>query len=123
MGQKLIIADDDPLVTQMFQAHLQRSGYEVFTAANGLEAIELAARELPQLIIMDIMMAEMDGLTAIRQLKKSEATKDIPVIAITTNSLAMAQKEAELAGATAFLMKPFSPGRLLAEIQRLVPAA
>src|SRR5580765_727351 len=109
MGQKLIIADDDPLVTQMYQAHLRRAGYEVFTAGNGREALELAARELPQLIIMDIMMSEMDGLSAIRKLKLLEATKDIPVIAITTNSLPMAQKEAELAGATAFLMKPFSP--------------
>ena len=59
----------------------------------------LAERELPHLIVMDIMMSEMDGLTAIRQLKKTEATKDIPVIVIATSAHRMAQQEAELAGA------------------------
>jgi two-component system alkaline phosphatase synthesis response regulator PhoP len=123
MAQKVLIADDDPLVTQMFQHHLQRAGYDVLTAQNGREALELATRELPQVIVMDIMMSEMDGLTALRQLKKAEVTKDIPVIAITTNALRMAQQEAELAGAAVFLMKPFSPARLLDEVRRLIPEA
>jgi CheY-like chemotaxis protein len=123
MSQKVLIADDDPLFTQMFEHHLQRAGYDVLTAKDGREALEVATRELPQLIVMDIMMSEMDGLTALRQLKKAEPTKDIPVIAITTNALRMAQQEAELAGAAFFLVKPFSPAQLLAEIRRLIPEA
>jgi CheY-like chemotaxis protein len=123
MAQKILIVDDDPLMPLLLQHHLERAGYQLCTAQNGRQAIEVATRELPQLIVMDIMMSEMDGLTAVRQLKKTEATKDIPVIVIATSAHRMVQQEAELAGAAVFLMKPFSPARLLADIRRLIPEA
>jgi len=123
MGQKILIVDDDVLIHQLYQHHLQRAGYEVIAATNGVEGIEVAARELPQLIIMDVMMEGMDGLAALRELKKMEATSAIPVIVITGNVAAheAARHESELAGAALFLTKPFSPARLLSEVQRLVP--
>src|SRR6267378_6105206 len=121
MAQKVLIVDDDPLIPLLLQHHLERAGYKMISAQNGRQALEVAARELPRLIVIDIMMPEMDGLTAVRQLKKTEATKDIPVIVIATSAHRMVQQEAEVAGAAVFLMKPFSPARLLAEIQRLIP--
>jgi len=121
MAQKVLIVDDDPLIPLLLQHHLERAGYQVIGAQNGRQALEVAARELPQLIVMDIMMPELDGLTAVRQLKKNEATKDIPVIVIATSAHPMVQQEAEVAGAAAFLMKPFGPARLLADIRRLIP--
>ena len=123
MGQKILIVDDDSLTPRLFQRHLEKTGYQMLAAANGREAVEVAERELPHLIVMDIMMSEMDGLTALKQLKKIEATKNIPVIVISANAHPMAKQEAETAGAAVFLTKPFSPSQLLAEIQRLIPEA
>jgi two-component system chemotaxis response regulator CheY len=70
---------------------------------------------------MDIMMPDTDGLAALRELQKSDATKSIPVIIITASSHNMMRKESEACGAAIFLTKPFSPTQLLNEIRRLVP--
>jgi len=117
---KILVVDDEPIVHRLLQHHLERAGYEMIAASNGREALELAGREGPQLIVMDIMMAEMDGLTALRQLKKEEQTKAIPVIMITANPHYAAQQESKASGADVFLTKPFSPSQLLSEISRLV---
>jgi two-component system chemotaxis response regulator CheY len=93
----------------------------MLSAMNGHEAIEVASRQPPDLIVMDIMMPGIDGLAVLRELKKADATKAIPVIIITANSHFMAGKESETAGAAIFLTKPFSPTQLLNEIRRLVP--
>ena len=77
---KILIVDDEPIVHRLLQHHLERAGYELLAATNGREAIEMATREEPELIVMDVMMAEMDGLTALRRLKKDDDTKGIPVI-------------------------------------------
>jgi CheY-like chemotaxis protein len=122
MGAKILLADDEPLVQRLMERHLERAGYEMLSAFNGKEAVETATRESPQLIVMDIMMAEMDGLTALRQLKQREGTRAIPVIMITANPHDIARQESVAGGAAAFLTKPFSPARLLQEIQRLVPS-
>ena len=70
---KILIADDDTLMHMLYRHHLERAGFQVLTATNGREALEVAARELPQLIFMDIMMPEVDGMTALRELKKADA--------------------------------------------------
>jgi len=118
---KILVVDDEPIVHRLLQHHLERAGYEMIGATNGREAIEMATSQSPQLIVMDVMMAEMDGLTALRSLKKDEETKAIPVIMITANSHYVTQQESEAAGASLFLTKPFSPGKLLTEIRKLVP--
>jgi CheY-like chemotaxis protein len=118
---KILVVDDEPIVHRLLQHHLERAGYEMIGATNGREALELANSEAPQLIVMDVMMAEMDGLTALRSLKREEDTKEIPVIMITANSHYVTQQESEAAGASLFLTKPFSPSQLLNEIRRLVP--
>jgi len=118
---KILVVDDEPIVHRLLQHHLERAGYEMIGATNGREAIEMATSQSPQLIVMDVMMAEMDGLTALRSLKMEEDTKGIPVIMITANSHYVTQQESEAAGASLFLTKPFSPGKLLNEIRRLVP--
>jgi len=118
---KILVVDDEPIVHRLLQHHLERAGYEMIGATNGREALELANSEAPQLIVMDVMMAEMDGLTALRSLKKEDDTKEIPVIMITANSHYVTQQESEAAGASLFLTKPFSPSQLLNEIRRLVP--
>jgi CheY-like chemotaxis protein len=122
MAPKVLLVDDDRLLHRLYQPHLERAGYKVFSAFNGTEALALALRELPQLIVMDIMMPEMDGLSSIRELKRDEKTKSIPVIVMTANpQYHLSQMESQWAGAAVFLTKPFGPASLLAAVQRLAP--
>ena len=82
MPPKVLLVDDDRLIHQLYHSHLEKAGYEMVSAFKGNEAVELADRELPQAIVMDIMMPEMDGLSAMREIKRNVRTKDIPVIAL-----------------------------------------
>ena|SRR5690348_6512701 len=121
MTKQIMVVDDDPLMHRLFQHHLEKAGYQMVSAKTGREALDLAARQPPNLIVMDIMMPDMDGLEALRELKKGEATKAIPVVVITANGHHLARKESQNCGAAVFLTKPFSPLQLLTEIRRILP--
>jgi len=121
MAIQILVVDDDPVMHQLLQHHMERAGFQTASARNGREAITMATQQPPSLIVMDIMMANMDGLTALRELKKTPATQHIPVIVITANNHYVSQQEAEASGAALLLTKPFSPSQLMAEIKRLIP--
>jgi CheY-like chemotaxis protein len=121
MTKQIMVVDDDLLMHRLFQHHLEKAGYQMVSAKTGREALDLAGRQPPSLIVMDIMMPDMDGLEALRELKKSDATKAIPVVVITANGHHLARKESANCGAAVFLTKPFSPLQLLTEIRKLVP--
>jgi CheY-like chemotaxis protein len=122
MPQKILIVDDEPHMLRVTQLSLKKGGYEVITAGNGREAIELARRIQPVLIVMDVTMPEMDGLEALKQLKSSPTTAGIPVIMLTTRGQNVARAEAESSGAALYLTKPFSPSTLAAEARRIIDA-
>jgi CheY-like chemotaxis protein len=124
-SHKILIVDDESLMHVLYRRPLQQAGYELLTASSGQEALEVASREAPQLIIMDIMMPGMDGLSTIRTLRASEAGQKIPVIVATANleRYATAIRESQNSGAVAFLSKPLSPARLVQEVKRFVPAS
>jgi CheY-like chemotaxis protein len=121
MSHTILVVDDDPITQRVLQHYLTRTGHYILSASNGREAIEIAKRELPQLIILDVMMPEMGGLTALRHLKEMDATKSIPVIIVTVQAAPLTQLEAEASGAALFITKPFSPTQLLGGIKRLLP--
>jgi len=121
MPHTILVVDDDPITQRVLQHYLTRTGHHILTATNGRQAIEVAERELPALIILDVMMPEMGGLTALRQLKEIEATKSIPVIIVTVQAAPLTQLEAEASGAALFITKPFSPTQLLAAVTGLLP--
>jgi CheY-like chemotaxis protein len=121
MPHTILIVDDDPVMQRVLRHYLERLEYRTISAQNGREAVELATRERPQLIVLDVMMPEMGGLTALRNLKELNATKDIPVIVVTVQAAPLTQLEAESSGAALFITKPFSPAQLLGEIRRLLP--
>jgi two-component system alkaline phosphatase synthesis response regulator PhoP len=122
MAPKVLLVDDDALMHRLYRQHIERAGYQMLSASTGAQAIEIATRELPQVIVMDIMMPELDGLSAIREIKRADATKTIPVIVVTANpQYHLSQQESQWAGATIFLTKPFSPAQLVSALQRLVP--
>ncbi len=120
MPLKVLIVDDEPHMLRVTELSLKKGGYTLILGRNGREAIELARRELPALIIMDVLMPEVDGLTALRQLKQESALHQIPVIMLTARGHVMTRQEAANSGATLFLTKPFSPTQLLNEARRLI---
>jgi two-component system OmpR family response regulator len=119
---KILIVDDEPHMLRVTEFSLRRGGYQLIIGRNGREAIELADREQPALIVMDVLMPELDGLGALRLLKQSPKTANIPVIMLTARGHVMTRQDAEDSGASLFLTKPFSPNQLLTEAKRLIDA-
>src|SRR5260221_5788712 len=121
MAQTFLVVDDDGLNQLLFFFFKQKTAYEMKSARDGREALRLARRDLPQLIILDVMMPDMDGWTALRRLRKTENTKSIPVIMLTSNADLQAQEESSRSGATLLLAKPINAGQLLSVIRKLAP--
>jgi CheY-like chemotaxis protein len=121
---KILLVDDEGLMLALYKGYIQRAGYQLATASSGEEGLEVAARETPDLIIMDVIMQGMSGLAALRALKTNDTTKPIPVIIITaavSKQYEAARRESTTGGAAKFLTKPISPPQLLAEIQKIIP--
>jgi len=118
---KVLIVDDDPLSRRLMQVHLGRAGFTVLEATSGQEGIKAAFCELPRVIIMDVIMPDMDGLTVVRELKKVPATKNIPIVVITASVQVhdAYRRECEMFGAAEFLTKPIAPAQLITQIKRL----
>ena len=114
----VLIVDDFDDNREMFTEFLSFSGYRVAQAATGKEAIERAFSLLPDLILMDLSLPELDGLEATRCLKSDERTKRIPVLALTGHVVAAHSRDARAAGCAAFLTKPCLRVVLLTEIRR-----
>ena len=121
MSNTILVVDDEPFMLRLMKYHLEKAGYATITAGNGRAAVELATSAHPRLVVMDIMMAQLDGLAALKELRANETTRDVPVIMITASASQQTRQQAESSGATLFLTKPFSPTQLLDEIRRLAP--
>ncbi|HEY5903287.1 MAG TPA: response regulator transcription factor [Anaerolineales bacterium] len=116
---KILIAEDEPDIRELVAFTLRFAGYEVVTASNGEEAVEIATAEMPDLALMDVRMPRMTGYDACRAMKASPELKDIPVVFLSAKG-----QDAEIAagmeaGAEEYLLKPFAPNQL-AERVRLI---
>jgi len=118
--QKILIADDEVYMLRLLEMTFKKGGYIIVSCRDGREAVALAATAQPQLIVLDVMMPGLDGLGALRQLKRNPATRDIPVVVLSAKGHALTKVEAEFAGAILFLAKPFSPNQLLGETKRIL---
>jgi CheY-like chemotaxis protein len=118
----ILIADDEVYMIRLLEMTFKKGGYTVVSCRDGQEALTRAAQELPQLIVLDVMMPGLDGLEALRQLKNNPATRAIPVVVLSAKGHSLTKVEAELAGAVLFLAKPFSPNQLLGEVRRILTA-
>jgi DNA-binding response OmpR family regulator len=117
---KVLVVDDEVNITQILEFSIGAEGYEVITAANGEEAIDKARREQPDLIILDIMMPKIDGYEACRVLKANPLTKGIPVVLLTAKGRDIDKRLGYEVGATDYIIKPFSPNKLVDRIHQLL---
>jgi CheY-like chemotaxis protein len=111
--KRILIIDDELDFVKMLRARLQIEGYDVLAAEDGIKGIQIARKETPDLIILDIMMPGMDGYTVCDMLKKSTVTWSIPIIYLTARSTAADELQAYEKGAKYFLTKPYNPPMLL----------
>ncbi len=116
----ILVVDDYQDAREMYSEYLQFSGFRVAEARNGNEAVERAFELKPDLILMDLSLPGMDGWEATRRLKADDATKNIPIVALTGHALAGASEGARKAGCDSFVTKPCLPDDLVVEVRRML---
>ncbi len=117
---RILAVDDSPAMRQMVGLTLRSAGHEVEHAADGCEALQIAGRSKFDLIITDVNMPRMDGITLVRELRTLGAYKYVPLLVLTTEATAERKQAGKAAGATGWLVKPFNPERLLATIDKVL---
>jgi CheY-like chemotaxis protein len=120
-NRTILIVEDELQNRKLFRDVLQYSGYTVFEAMNGKEGVALANQHLPDLILMDIQMPVMDGLSATRILKQNETTRDIMVVALTANAMPGDKEKILEAGCHDYISKPFRLHEFLEKIKEYLP--
>ncbi|MCS6861832.1 MAG: response regulator [Abditibacteriales bacterium] len=120
--KKILVADDEPPVVQIIRANLELEGYQVVTAYDGVQALEKAKAEQPDLLILDIMMPRMDGFDVLDALKEDARTENLPVIMLTALNEIDHMDRAARKGSYCYLTKPFEPMELLMIVRRLLTA-
>ena len=118
--KKVLLVDDKEEVRLLVQTTLEGSDYEFFSATNGKEAVEKALSIKPDLILLDVMMPEMDGLDACRQIKSNPETKSVHVIMLTAKGQEADIKKGKECGADDYFIKPFSPLALLKKVDEFL---
>jgi two-component system chemotaxis response regulator CheY len=113
MKKRILIVDDSPSVRKLVEFTLKSKGFQVTPAEDGLEALELLAKEAFDAIILDINMPRMDGLKFLEKMRPEGAHASTPVIVLTTEGLEEDRDRAMELGATAYMVKPFKPTQLL----------
>jgi two-component system, cell cycle response regulator DivK len=120
---KVLLVEDNEMNRDMLSRRLVRRGYDVSVALDGREAVEMATREHPDLILMDMSLPVLDGWESTRMLKASAQTRAIPVIALTAHAMAGDRDQAMEAGCDDYDTKPIEFDRLLDKIERLLSPA
>lgn len=113
----ILVADDEPVNRALIQRRLEREGYRVLTVQNGNEAVEKTKEFLPDLVILDVMMPEMDGMDACRLIKEDATTRDIPIIFLSARDETEMKVNGLTLGANDYISKPFKAEELLARVQ------
>lgn len=121
MGKTALIVDDSVSMRQMVSFTLKQAGFTVIEGCNGQDALERAEGQGVSLVITDLNMPVMDGITFIKALRTKPSYRFTPVLMLTTESQEAKKKEAKAAGATGWIVKPFNPEQLLAVIAKVLP--
>ena len=119
-GSRMLVIDDSPTIVALLKRMLQQNQYEVLEAFDAESGIEIARREVPDLIFLDIVLPGMDGFNALRTLRRDPATRDVPIIMISGNAQATEQFYVQRIGADDFMKKPFSRAEVFDRIEALL---
>lgn len=121
MAKTVLIVEDNELNMKLFNDLLEAHGYITLGTRHGMEAIDLASKHEPDLILMDIQLPEVSGLDIIRKLKADDTMKAIPIIAVTAFAMKGDEERIREAGCEAYLSKPISVGKFLETVRQFVP--
>ena len=116
-NKRLLLIDDDPNLILLVKDYLEFRGYEVVTAENGRKALEVLDLEIPDMIICDVMMPEMDGYTLVENVRKNPRTNWIPVLFLSAKGQSQDRVKGLNTGADVYMVKPFEPEELVAQVE------
>lgn len=120
MKKKIVLVDDEPDIVKTMEIFLKQEGFNVITATDGITALDKIRKEIPDLIILDIMLPKLDGYKVCRMLKFDEKYNKIPIVIFTARAQEPDQIKAKEVKADAYITKPFQPELLLAKIKELL---
>ncbi len=120
MSKRILTVDDSSTMRQMVNFTLSEAGYEVVEASDGQEALSKISDNPVHMMITDLNMPQMDGITLIREIRAKEDYKFIPIIMLTTESQTEKKMEGRAAGATGWIIKPFTPKQLINVVQKVL---
>ncbi len=123
MPKTVIIIDDSMSIRETVKMPLESTGYRVLTAEDGVKGLAACQREKADLVITDLNMPNMDGITLIGHLRALPTYKFVPILMLTTESQEEKKMAGKKAGATGWIVKPFDPARFLAVVQKVCPPA
>ncbi|HQV10767.1 MAG TPA: response regulator [Nitrospira sp.] len=122
MAKTVLVVDDSLTMRQMVAFTLTSAGYQVVEAGNGKEAVgKVNGGAKPDLVVTDLNMPEMDGITLIKEIRKMPALKFTPILMLTTEASDDKKKAGQAAGATGWIVKPFNPEQMMAVIKKVLP--
>jgi DNA-binding response OmpR family regulator len=120
-NKRILLVDDDPEIIESLRSVLEGKGYQVMVARDGNQGLALAEREMPDLLILDMMMPKKSGFLVLERLKGKEAkTRTMPTIMITANEGGRHRAYAEMLGVDEYIRKPFALDKLLLSVDRLI---
>jgi len=119
--RRVLIVDDAVSMRQMVSFTLRQGGYEVIEAEHGQDALNKLQGIMVDLILTDLNMPVMDGITLIQNVRKIPAMKNKPILMLTTEGLASKKEQGKAAGATGWIVKPFDPDKLLQTLAKVLP--
>jgi len=120
MGKKILVVDDEVHIVNILKFNLKKSGYDVITAANGEEALNLISSEMPDLILCDVMMPKVTGFEVCQKIKSDEKLRNIPFILLTAKGQEVDRDIGLKYGADLYLTKPFSPKNIVDKVAEIL---
>lgn len=118
MKHKVLVIEDNDKNLYLITFILEKSGFAVVAARNGRDGIDMACRERPAIILLDIQLPVMDGYEVARRLRQTEETKSIPIIAVTSYAMVGDREKALQAGCTSYMEKPINPATFVGEVEK-----
>ena len=120
MSKTALVVDDSVSMRQMVSFALQSAGFQTIEGANGVEALSVSNNKPIDLVVTDLNMPEMDGITLVKELRAREAFKFTPILLLTTESQDAKKQEGKAAGATGWMVKPFNPEQRVSVVKKVV---